>query len=414
LASVAWGVQKTLPLPLPDNSLPRQIRVLVANDLDGSIVRGIDLRAFQKRVVGLGASADLHALRDEVTLPKSGRKSEWRVRCTADFVELRSGSAIVRLKAPASIESPAGFLQLDGRPYRETLWFFPASGKRWGCEAVNEVNVEEYLNGLVNSEFSAQWKPEAVAAQVVAARTYALHQILQARLKNADYDVHGTEKDQVYEGAAKEHFLASRVVDQTRGMVLVSRDGKKTQPIKAFYHSTCGGHTELPEKVWGVRQSGFGQRVTCPFCTSSPRFRWNLSVARNEVEGALKRKLLGKNGSWLGGARLARVETVGHRGPAAGTDRLSVLRTVWEFGKVTRELNVKASEFRNWLGAGRLKSTAFAVARTPSGDFRFEGRGNGHGVGMCQWGAKVMGEKGYTMAGILKFYYPDAELKKLW
>ena len=108
--------------------------------------------------------------------------------------------SVIRFRSPTTVETPAGFFQYKGRPYRETLRIHALpSGE---CEVVNEVDLEKYLDGLVNSEFSSQWSEEAVAAQAIAARTYAFYQMREAHMRpEAHYDVDSTTKDQVYDGS---------------------------------------------------------------------------------------------------------------------------------------------------------------------------------------------------------------------
>jgi hypothetical protein len=116
---------------------------------------------------------------------RSDRLTQWKFECAGRkrivAREVQPTGAIgktLNFGSQVTLETPAGFLSLDGRPYRETLHVY--AGMR-GCEFVNEVNLENYLDGLVNSEISAKWEESAIAAQVVAARTYAYHRILQAR-----------------------------------------------------------------------------------------------------------------------------------------------------------------------------------------------------------------------------------------
>src|SRR5262249_3859131 len=96
-------------------------------------------------------------------------------------------------------------------------------------------------------------------------------------------------KDQVYDGSMREDFRASRLVERTRGLVLTVGSASKPAPIKAFYHSTCGGRTELPEKVWGSKFPGFQRTVPCPFCASSPALRWNAQLDAKQISTGLLR-----------------------------------------------------------------------------------------------------------------------------
>jgi stage II sporulation protein D len=165
-------------------------------------------------------------------------------------------------------------------------------------------------------------------------------------------------------------------------------------PIKAFYHSTCGGITEGADRVFGERAPGVSGGVQCGYCGSSPRYRWSFEVPPAEIAQAL-------------GFRVREVRVVSRW----GSGRARSIELVGEGGRRRR---LPAVEFRHRLGAERLRSTAFEVVRQASGGFRFEGRGNGHGVGMCQWGAKEMGERGTHHARILSHYYPASQIRRVW
>ena len=391
---------------------PSALRVKIGDMLTPLEVRGFDLRIEEGN--RLATVAD--------------RLTQWEVRCGRGRVRLlptreRVGVRLASTRAlspllldgPVRISTPAGFLSFDSQPYRGALIVYP--GPDNACEVVNELDVEKYLDGLVNAEFNANWKEASIAAQVIAARTYAIHQQRWARAHGKHYDLDSTEKDQVYNGAVREDFRASRTVDLTRGVVLVA--GNDSEPIKAFYHSTCGGRTELPEHVWGKPYPGFKHTVLCNFCETSPRFRWELDLAESDIVDELVAGARA-DASWspaarrlMEGRRLLDLRMV--RDDPDG--RVTSILTVWSDGAKAIDVRIPTAKFRQWLGAARFKSTDFTAVdhrRIFRKYWKFEGRGNGHGVGMCQWGAKVMGERGYTANAILKFYYPDARLARLW
>ena len=409
LVSLPRGLAQTLPL-----LSPMTIRVRIAQGIAQGTVRGFDLRIFETQKSGLKLAAS------------SDKTSEWEFRCKAGQIRLRSLNGPQKnhfaLKEPVSIQTPAGFLNFEDQPYRDGLKIYSTGVL---CEVVNEVDFEKYLDGLVNSEFSSQWSEEAVAAQVVAARTYGLYQIQEARgNQKSHFDLNATTRDQVYNGSLKEDYHSSRAVEKTRGLILTVDASEKSPPIKAFYHSTCGGKTELPEDVWSKKYPGFQQRVSCPYCAGSPRYQWSLELTTPEIVRAIENGIqadglpkdwpkealsIVKKGSLLD----IRVH------PLTRDARKNGVITSWAEGKKLVELTLPAVRWRDWIGVTRVKSTAFEVLghSNPAGIGRlwsFSGRGNGHGVGLCQWGAKGMGEKGFKMAAILKFYYPDAVLKKLW
>jgi stage II sporulation protein D len=392
------------------------IRVRISEAVSVVKIRGFDLRIFQQKNSILSPVAAVD------------KSSEWELHCQSGQVLLQpfdSNSIHLkqksyRLSEPVSIQTSAGFIKYGGNPYREEIKIY-SSGNH--CEVVNVLDLEKYLDGLVNSEFSSQWNEESIEAQVVAARTYAFYQIQEAKTrKNSHFDLDATVKDQVYNGSLRENYHSSQAAARTKGFILTAEGGKKVLPIKAFYHSTCGGLTELPENVWGKSSPGFKKKVLCPYCGGSPRYRWDLELQTKDISSAIIKgvKLEGMLPEWprqaarvLQQNRLldVRITQLDHEG------RVTRLSTLWADGKAVFELPMTGVRFRDWIGAARFRSTWFQLVSIGRGErsrWHFQGRGNGHGVGLCQWGAKTMGEKGYKMATILKHYYPDAALRKMW
>ncbi len=393
------------------------IRVKMAESTEFLRVRGLDLRV-----------ADGESNRDLAATGATVQSSvgEWAVSCRSGRVILAQGKTPSQLRrkqvvgVEVSFTTPAGFLSLDGKPYRDQLRI--RAGRGENCVVINELDLEKYLDGLVNGEFNSRWSEEAIAAQVIAARTYALHQIQEARRRNRPWDLESTIKDQVYNGTSQEDFLASRAVSKTRGMILTEK--KKTSPIKAFYHSTCGGRTELPSQVWGKEARGIGEhkRVECPFCVSSPRYRWDFVMTDSEIKRAILDGVedRGLPEGWpkdwktiVARWQLDEVDLKTH-----DVDRVSEVTLNFSNGAFfqpqKRKLIVSGTRFRGWVGVERVKSTVFDLQRTTDRRWVVSGRGYGHGVGLCQWGAKVMGEKGYKSGRILSHYYPSAVVRKLW
>lgn len=384
-----------------------KIRVRLTEGAPQVLIRGFDLKFFEGRKSA--AATD--------------RLTEWEIRCQRGHIRafnFESGKTF-DFHDVVSIESPSGFIKVQGRPYRETVRIYPARGSL--CEVINEVDIEEYLDGLVNAEFSARWNEEAIAAQVIAARSYALHQVRQARKNpSSHFDVDATVRDQVYDGSILEDFRSSRAVDRTRGIVLVPAQNRALYPLKAFYHSTCGGKTFLPEQVWGTRFPGFKTSVSCPYCVPSPSYRWSVGVSGHDFSLAILKGVqedgvpLNWPHSW---------QEVVFRGNLVALSiskmdsekRVQEIKSIWVTGKESVSLYFSAARFRTWLGTTRIRSFQFQIQPQQgffSRHWQIDGSGYGHGVGMCQWGAKVMGERGFTVSAILKHYYPDALIRKLW
>lgn len=408
-----------------------KVRVRILENASNVRLRGFDLKFFSV-TRGATLSGQVSDRRPAATTDKL---TEWRIDCpTGATVRARlvqpSWYSIqpVIFAGPLLIETPAGFSTVENRPYREQIVIHPIRTKKgWGCEVVNHVDIEKYLDGLVNGEFNAGWSKSAIDSQVVAARTYAYYQIkvMASKKGGSHFDLDSTIKDQVYDGSIREDFRASLSADRTRGEILKPQGARgDLEPIKAYYHSTCGGRTELPQKVWGTSQSGFKHRVDCPYCRSSPSYIWDIPVDSTEVQQSLVNALrttvfaeIPERRFWPEGwqnavrsGRLVGLET----SQPNESGRTEEVRMKFSYSDREYVLPVGANRFRLWLGGTRVKSTAFQIYGAGEGKFVLRGRGYGHGVGLCQWGAKTMGEKGKTSREILRYYYPDAVIVRAW
>jgi len=344
----------------------------------------------------------------------ANRSTEWKMDCPGSGrvrLTLASDPSIrYEAQSPVRVESPSGFVRIEDRPFRSQVFFYAIKGG--GCEAVNKLPIEKYLEGLVNSEFNSRWNRDAIDAQVVAARTYAYHELMEAKKRPAEhFDLESTTKDQVYEGAQKEDFLAAQSVSRTRGQILTTRSSVK--PMKAYYHSTCGGETALPEEVWGKAEPGFERKVACPYCKTSPAFSW---------EGVFSKKTLIER--VLAGLKFPKFPfpTIGKSEmeftltafAKKGGRRIQEVLLSWNGGLHELKSRIPAQKFRLWVGPVELKSTNFEIFSLNGDSVVFRGRGYGHGVGMCQWGAKEMGSEGFNARKILSHYYPDAVVRRTW
>jgi len=253
-----------------------------------------------------------------------------------------------------------------------------------GLAVVNEVPFEDYLVGVLRAETSEKWPLEALRAQAIAARTYAAyHRLLSA---SKAYHIMASTAHQQYFGRVPASSPIWGAVRETAGQVL----RWEGEVFPAFYHTESGGYTEDPRTVFAARNMPGLKPVRCEFSAGSPHFFWSLDVRLAELTETLRRYDV----------------SVGSVTSIEITERTPSLRasTITVHG-ARGSARLLGNDFRRMLGYDRLKSTLFAVAI--SGDSaRFSGRGYGHGVGMCQWGAKGMAEAGYTARQILEFYYP--------
>lgn len=290
----------------------------------------------------------------------------------------------MRLVASGGAGIPLVFAR--NRWYRGALEFEPTGG---GVTAVNVIPLEQYLYGVVPAEMPNGWPAESLKSQAVAARSYALANL--GKHKSRGYDLCGTDECQVYQGAAAEATSTNMAVDATRGVV-VTFGGKV---IPAYFHSSSGGYTENSEEVW-MRKLPYIRAVP-DFDQKSPHFTWYKNVAAGSLADGLARS----------GVNIGAIIAVNplSRSYSGRVKEVQVVGT--EGTKV-----VGGETFR--LAAG-LNSTLFNVAPVGSGqpsEFAFAGRGWGHGLGLSQWGAKTLGEMGYSYTQILSHYYPGAQLSR--
>jgi spoIID/lytB domain protein len=284
----------------------------------------------------------------------------------------------------------SGFIQVNHTPYRGYI----AILKRTGITVVNYVLVEDYLYGVVPKEMPPSWNAEALRAQSVAARTFALK---NRKSHSAEgFDLCSTSHCQVYEGMPAETRMTTEAVDSTRGEVLFY----KGTIMDALFHADSGGMTESSEYVWGspvpyLRAVAEVQMQTQP---------WNRTVSMSEFAQKLE-----KNGRAIGTLKEVRLSplTVGKgssdRSPSG---RVRSAEFVGTKGRITLSGNDLRSIFS-------LPSTLFSI-RIGKTNINFSGYGSGHGLGLSQWGAQALADKGKSYKDILFHYYTDVTLEKLY
>ena len=281
-------------------------------------------------------------------------------------------------------------ISLNGQRLRGTLEIVRQSDL--SLLVINHLDLEDYLQGVLSKEAPFYWPAEALRAVAISARTYALFQRL-SKSSDTDYDVTSDVLSQVYGGKTAERRTTSLAVRDTRGLILTYQ-GKL---FPTFYHSTCGGTAEDVSVMgrFDVPPLKGGRR--CSFCAESPFYRWQRRLTAADIAWAVKQQ--GKGSIW----------------PATGLEIVSLSPTgraaqVRIRGATT--LTLTGYEFRQLFGFASLRSTAFSV--TPQdGAFVLEGRGWGHGVGLCQWGAAGLAQRGLSAREVLAFYYPGAEIVRL-
>jgi stage II sporulation protein D len=273
---------------------------------------------------------------------------------------------------------------------REYVGALEVSRQAQGLLVVNELPMEEYVGGTVRGEASERWPAEALRALAVVARTYAVYQ--QGRGAGKAFHLVAGTQDQNFAGWVVDGSPAREAARTTAGQVL-TWEGRV---FPTFYHSDSGGFTEAAQSVFsgdvppllGIRDE---------FSRESPNYTWTVTIPLAVIGERLRR----------GGLDVGQVSglTILERSPSFRVARMAV-----EHSRGTSTL--RGADFRRLIGYDALKSTLF-VPTTQNGAVRFEGRGWGHGVGLSQFGAKGMADRGYTYSEILEHYYPGTILATL-
>ena len=232
---------------------------------------------------------------------------------------------------------------------------------------VNSVNIEDYIKGVLYHEVSHHWPMEVLKAQAVATRTYALYSINSLA---KDYDVTNDIYSQVYGGRNSERYRTGLAVERTTGEILTY----KGNILPAYFHATCGGMTEDAGRLWNIDLPPL-KGVPCQFCKDSPHMRWVKNYRLKDIQDALN-----NHGHVIG---LIKSIDVAER------DRSSRISQLKITGRKGEQLLLKGKDFREVIGPNDLKSDNYEIEM--KGYFvDIIGRGWGHGVGMCQWGAYGM------------------------
>ena len=260
-----------------------------------------------------------------------------------------------------------------------------------GGMVVNTLPLEAYLYSVVAREMTPSWPEAALQTQAVCARTYVLQRSNPLRA----YDVVPSELDQVYEGVASETPSARAAVDATSAMVL--RYGEGFAHIA--YSSCCGGHTESSVDAWGGAAIPYLNGVLCTTCTDAPYYRWNRDLDLGAVAQAFTSEL----------QPVAPLQALRQGGPdSSGRTRNFVLHGAHG------DVSIKGTTFRLRIGPRVLPSlliTKFEPSTEAPERIAIEGGGLGHGVGLCQWGARGRALEGASFSDILRFYFPGTEIE---
>lgn len=288
-----------------------------------------------------------------------------------------------------------------------------------GVQAINEVELERYVAAVASRELYPSWDAAAFEAQAVAARSYAIQSMgLSTRLERGWHVESGTI-DQVYPGhTTHERSIAAAMA--TRGKILVYGG----RVLRAYYSSTSGGRSGSAADTWPT-SDGFEYNRAAPLqahkvvhASDASRFhRWQVVRSASEVTGRL-RAWGQSNGHSLRSARdvtaieVVRTNRVG-RPAAYRVGESNGVSHVLSAEQLRIALNTSVPGLPDVTGEQRVRSGDFEVTGTGP-RLVIRGRGFGHGVGMCQFSAQALAQRGWTAEAILMNFYPGARIERAY
>ncbi|MDT3696616.1 MAG: SpoIID/LytB domain-containing protein [Ignavibacterium sp.] len=303
------------------------------------------------------------------------------------------------------IESAADnkIIVIDEKKYRGKLRVFNLNNE---IKIVNELRLEDYVKGVMTREMpvgKGNDNYNALKAFSICIRTYAFNRIAQ---KRDSFDLYPDTRDQVYGGVVSETDFTNQIVDETAGQIL-SFDGK---PAQVFYHSTCGGFTEDVQNVFNSEQVPYLISIKDgldPFCKVSPRYEWTEKYSESLFINRLFNSGLLKNSDYS-----IQDISVDSRFESGRVNELKInlINTDGQIKNISLFSNNIRSIIKTSDGSSILRSTMFNITLDSNKNVLINGKGFGHGVGMCQWGAIGQSKQGISYKDILNHYYPGTEI----
>lgn len=302
--------------------------------------------------------------------------------------QIKIGTKIFDKEALEISVEKDGEIRLNGVSYRGRVRFIPQINGRFLI--VEELDMESYLAGVLGSEMPGGWENQALFSQAVAARTYALYK--KKKQNNEAYHIDRLEM--AYNGKTKESQKIWEIVEKSKGIIMVY----DWLIFPGYFHSTCGGHTEGVDHVFNEKPFPPLKGVECGYCNASKYFRWQTEIGKREISEKLRTSGLNVNDRFS-----IQSEDFGQGGHA------SIIELIDSSGIKKMDAN----KFRLLIGQNKLFSTAFESCDNNQ-SIKFSGKGWGHGVGLCQYGAQNMANSGFKWHEILQHYYPEVELVKIY
>jgi len=293
-------------------------------------------------------------------------------------------------------------IKINGKRFRGEIQI-SSSGS--SIDLINVLNLEDYVKGVLPKEMpigKGKENLEALKALAICVRTYAIQKINDGKIY---FDIYADTRDQVYGGVDAEQTISNNAVDETKNLILKYDDNTAT----IFYHSTCGGYTESSQNVFAKSQIPYLISIkdgNGPNCNISPRYEWEEIYSRESIIIRLKDYNLLDNKNYS----LEDIN-ISSRYNSGRVNELEIVITD-DFDKESI-VTIRGNEIRSILRTANNKSILWSTLfdiQLDSDKIIISGKGFGHGVGLCQWGAISLSKNGRSYSEILELYYPGTEI----
>jgi stage II sporulation protein D len=323
-----------------------------------------------------------------------------RATVTATATGIRIGKNLYPVSRLEIVPEKSPSVWVGRHQYRGTVRLFRRLGG--SIVVVNVLPLEDYLASVVDSEMPVKFPTAARQAQALVARTYALYQ-MQASADHPFFDVHATTQSQKYLGyqyrdqknrrLAGESQNSREIVNRTRGMVCTFQG----RIFCTYYSAVCGGRTTAGKNVFSDAAPTL-QSVECQWCRDAQRYRWKVDFAKSEVESRLTQHFHSQDRPF------GTLQTILLIQNSTGTGNAA-----FDVGDGRYRYRVSSKELRRILPSSKLDSPNFRI-HISAEKLIIEGRGYGHGVGLCQWGARGLALAGRNVLQIIQYYYPGSNV----
>jgi len=348
--------------------------------------------------------AYLYDQESKIALIKTGNT----INCFDDYGKTRlsiNGESFYGEKFYLTSADSDEIININGKRYRGKIQI---SSSNSSIDIINILNLEDYVKGVLAKEMPLGKDGEnleALKALSVCVRTYAIQKMKAGKIY---FDLYADTRDQVYGGVDAESPISNRAADETKNIILKYSD----LPALIYYHSTCGGQTESSQNVFTKENIPYLTSIKDgdePNCKISPRYQWEETYSKETIVSRLKSYSLLDNQNYS----IEDISVVS-RFNSGRVNEMEII-VASESGE-EKSISINGNEIRSIIrnadGKSILWSTMFDVS-LKSNSVVLSGKGFGHGVGLCQWGAIALSRKGWDFEEILNHYYPGTKAEKL-